>query len=47
MRKTTSTIAWWVIGIVVVLQWVSCVNNAVNDSGCAQDIGACLVRDPP
>ena len=47
MSRTTSNIAWWVLGVVVVLLWVSCVNNAVNDSGCAQNIGACLVDERP
>ena len=48
MSKTTSNIASWVIGIVIVLLYVSCVSNTVNDSGCAQNIdqyGACVVGD--
>ena len=48
MSKTTSNIASWVIGIVIVLLYVSCVSNTVNDSGCSQNIdqyGACVVGD--
>jgi len=51
MSKTTSNIASWVIGIVIVFLFVSCISGTMNDaSGCTQHMdqyGTCVIADQP
>jgi len=50
MGKTTSNIAVWVIGVVIVFVFMSYVSSIMNSSGCALPIdqyGACVEPDQP
>ena len=50
MSKTTSNIASWIIGVGIVLLFVSCVSTTMSDaSGCAQvdQFGGCIEAVQP